>query len=205
MWVDSEDIVPENVRQKLAGANGVVVPGGFGDRGCDGMVHAIAHARTCMLPYLGICLGMQLAVVEFARNVLGLVGADSTEFNPETPYPVIDILRGKEDVRDIGGTLRRGAYECVLKPGSKVAQLYGAVQVSERHRHRFEVNNEYRDAFAANGIVLSGLSPDQNIVEMVEVADHPYFVGTQAHPEFKSRPNRPHPLFAGLVGSALCA
>lgn len=204
MWVDSTDIDASNVSEKLAGANGLIVPGGFGDRGCAGMIHAISYARTHNIPYLGICLGMQLAVVEFARNVIGLAEADSTEFNPETPHPVIDILRDKIDVKDIGGTLRRGAYQCVLKPGSKVAQLYGQGLVSERHRHRFEVNNKYRDAFAAHGIVLSGLSPDETIVEMVEVADHRYFVGTQAHPEFKSRPNRPHPLFTGLVGSSLC-
>jgi CTP synthase len=167
------------------------------------MIRAISHARTRGIPYLGICLGMQLAIVEFARNVLGLADADSTEFNPATPHPVIDVLPGQAGTKDIGGTLRRGAYDCVLKPGSKVAQIYGRRLVSERHRHRFEVNNRYRDAFASHGCVISGLSPDESIVEMVEVADHPYFVGTQAHPEFKSRPNRPHPLFAGLVASAL--
>jgi CTP synthase len=203
LWVDSGDIDAANVGEKLAGADGVIVPGGFGDRGCGGMIQAIGHARTNKIPYLGICLGMQLAVVEFARNVIGLADADSTEFNPATPHPVIDILRDKADVTEIGGTLRRGAFECVLKPGSRAARIYGKGVISERHRHRFEVNNSYREAFAAHGCVLSGLSPDEEIVEMVEVEDHPYFMGTQAHPEFKSRPNRPHPLFMGLVGSSL--
>jgi CTP synthase len=203
MWVDSDGICAGNVSEKLSGANGVIVPGGFGNRGCDGMIHAIAHARTHDLPYLGICLGMQLAVVEFARNVMGLEGADSTEFDPQTPHPVIDILRDKADVTDLGGTLRKGAYDCILTPGTKAVKLYGKDHISERHRHRFEVNNAYLQEFAAHGIVLSGLSPDKKIVEMIEVADHPYFVGTQAHPEFKSRPNRPHPLFSGLIESSL--
>jgi CTP synthase len=203
IWVDAEAISSETAAEKLGGADGLIVPGGFGDRGCRGMIEAIGYARTHKRPYLGICLGMQLAVVEFARNVMGLTEADSTEFNPGTPDPVIDILRGQQAIEAIGGTLRRGAYDCVLKAGSRAAELYGANHISERHRHRFEVNNRYREAFASHGLALSGLSPDENIVEMVEVAGHPYFVGTQAHPEFKSRPNRPHPLFAGLIGSSL--
>jgi CTP synthase len=204
-WIDSETITSENVIEKLANVDGIIVPGGFGDRGCEGMITAIEYARIYRVPCLSICLGMQLVVVEFARHVVGLDGADSTEFNPSTPYPVIDILRDKADIEVIGGTLRRGAYECVLKEGSKAASLYGRTHISERHRHRFEVNNEYRESLSAHGLVWSGLSPDEKIVEMVEVEGHPYFVGTQAHPEFKSRPNHPHPLFAGLVGTSLLA
>jgi CTP synthase len=203
LWIDAEEIDAETAAEKLADANGLIVPGGFGDRGSLGMMAAIKYARTRKLPFLGICLGMQLAVVEFARNVIGWDDANSTEFNPETGHPVIDILPDKAGGGDIGGTLRRGAYPCVLKPGTRAVAVYGEENISERHRHRYEVNNQFREELSAAGLVLSGTSPDGHIVEMIEIADHPYFVGTQAHPEFKSRPNRPHPLFAALVGNSL--
>jgi CTP synthase len=202
LWIDAEELEQENVADRLAGADGLIVPGGFGDRGSSGMIAAIQYARTHRMPFLGICLGMQLAVVEFARNVLGWADANSTEFDSATEHPVIHFLPDQTGEGVIGGTLRRGAYPCVLKPGTKAVEVYGQDNISERHRHRYEVNNQFRAALAAGGLVLSGTSPDGNIVEMIEIQGHPYFVGTQAHPEFKSRPNRPHPLFAGLVGSS---
>jgi CTP synthase len=202
-WVDSEEVTPENVEQKLGGANSVLVPGGFGDRGIDGMIHSITFARTRRIPFLGICLGMQLAVVEFARSILRYTDAHSQEFDPHTQHPVIGLMPEQVGVTCIGGTLRRGACPCKLAPGSKSRALYGTDDISERHRHRYEVNNEFRQQLEANGMALAGMSPDGRIVEMVEIPDHPFFIGTQAHPEFKSRPNRPHPLFAGLVGAAL--
>jgi CTP synthase len=202
-WVDSVDVTPENVAEKLKGANGILVPGGFGDRGIDGMIHAITYARTHRVPFLGICLGMQLAVVEFARSILGFADAHSAEFAPDTQHAVISLMSDQADVKNIGGTLRRGAFPCKLAANSKSRTLYGAEDISERHRHRFEVNNTFRQQLKENGMALAGMSPDGSIVEMVEIPDHPFFIGTQAHPEFKSRPNRPHPLFAGLVGAAL--
>ncbi len=202
-WIDSEQITEENADEKLAGLNGILVPGGFGSRGIDGMLTAIRYARTNKIPYLGLCLGMQLAIVEFARNVCGLHDAHSIELDPETAHPVIALMPDQDGVNDIGGTLRLGSWPCVLSEGSLASRLYGTSQIEERHRHRYEVNNEFRELFAENGLVLSGLSPDGRIVEMAELPSHPFFIATQAHPEFKSRPNKPHPLFDGFVKAAL--
>ena len=202
-WVEAEDVTAQSAPEIFREADGILVPGGFGDRGIPGMIEAAKYAREHRIPYLGICLGMQIAVIEFARHVLGLPDADSAEFAPETPHPVIHLMPDQEGVTDIGGTLRLGSWPCVLTPGSLASTLYGAPLIHERHRHRYEVNNEYREALTSRGMMLSGISPDGRIVEMMELPDHPFFIGTQAHPEFKSRPNRPHPLFAGLVKAAL--
>ena len=202
-WVDSECVTPENAEELLSGAAGILVPGGFGDRGIEGMICAIEYARTRRIPYLGLCLGMQLAIVEFARNVVGYADAHSIEIDPRTTHPVINLMPDQDGVEDIGGTLRLGAYPCVLEPGSRAQAIYGADSISERHRHRYEVNNDYRAILTEKGLRLSGLSPDGRIVEMCELTEHPFFVGTQAHPEFKSRPNRPHPLFRGFIEAAL--
>ena len=183
--------------------DGILVPGGFGKRGTEGKILAIEYARTHKLPFLGICLGMQLAIVEFARNVAGLPQAASIELEPETPDPVIALMPEQNGVENLGGTLRLGAYPCVLKEGSLAEKLYGSREISERHRHRYEVNNEYRKRLEEAGLILSGLSPDERIVEMIELEDHPYFIATQAHPEFKSRPNHAHPLFQGLIAAAM--
>ena len=201
-WVDSETVTKDNVADVLAGVDGVLVPGGFGSRGVEGKITAIRYAREHQLPFLGLCLGMQLAIVEYARHVAGCPGAHSIELDPETNYPVISLMPDQNGVEDIGGTLRLGAYPCVLKEDSLAFRLYGAKQIQERHRHRYEVNNEYRETLTSHGMKLSGLSPDGRIVEMIELEDHPFFVATQAHPEFKSRPNRPHPLFRGLIQAA---
>ena len=203
IWIDSEELNDDNADSRLKSADGILVPGGFGTRGTEGKIAAVKYARTHGIPYLGLCLGMQLAIVEFARNVMGLKGADSIELNPDTADPVIALLPEQEGVEDIGGTLRLGAYPCKLKEGTRAYKLYGREDISERHRHRYEVNNDYREAFMQAGMVLSGLSPDGRIVEMVELKDHPFFVATQAHPEFKSRPDEPHPLFTGLIEAAL--
>lgn len=202
-WVDSELLNPENVGDILEGIDGILVPGGFGDRGIEGKIVAIGYARTRRIPLLGICLGMQLAIVEFARNVVGYHDAHSIELNPDTMHPVISLMPEQNGVVDIGGTLRLGAYPCVLKKDSKAYELYQAEEIQERHRHRYEVNNDYRKALQEHGMVLSGLSPDGRIVEMIELPDHPFFIGTQGHPELKSRPNRPHPLFKGLIAAAV--
>lgn len=202
-WVDSELLNPENVEEILEGIDGILVPGGFGDRGIEGKIVAIGYARTHHIPFLGICLGMQLAIVEFARNVVGYHDAHSIELNPDTMHPVISLLPEQDGIVDIGGTLRLGAYPCVLKKDSKAYKLYQAEEIQERHRHRYEVNNDYRKAFQEYGMVLSGLSPDGRIVEMIELPEHPFFIGTQGHPELKSRPNRPHPLFKGLIAAAV--
>ena len=202
-WVEAEDVTEQTAPEIFRDADGILVPGGFGDRGIPGMIEAAKYAREHRIPYLGICLGMQIAVIEFARHVLGLPDADSAEFAPETPHPVIHLMPDQEGVTDIGGTLRLGSWPCVLTPGSLASTLYSAPLIHERHRHRYEVNNEYREALTSRGMMLSGISPDGRIVEMMELPDHPFFIGTQAHPEFKSRPNRPHPLFAGLVKAAL--
>ncbi len=201
-WVDSEQVTDGTVEAFLGGADGILVPGGFGNRGIDGKIRAIRYARERKIPYLGICLGMQLAVIEFARNVAGLGDADSTELNPDTAHPVIALMPEQNGVTDLGGTLRLGAYPCVLQKGSLAEKLYGTEETKERHRHRYEFNNEYREILKAHGMRLSGLSPDGRIVEMIELPEHPYFIATQAHPEFKSRPNHAHPLFAGLVRAA---
>ena len=202
-FVDAEDVTRVGAGDIFAGIDGMIVPGGFGSRGTDGKIEAARFARINGIPYLGICLGMQLAIVEFARNVCGISDAASSELEPDTKNPVIHILPEKENLEDIGGTLRLGAYPCVLSEGTRAFGLYGTRQISERHRHRYEVNNDYREILEKNGMVLSGLSPDGRIVEMIELKDHPYFVATQAHPEFKSRPDMPHPLFAGLIKAAL--
>lgn len=202
-WIDSETVTADNVEEVLGGANAVLVPGGFGHRGIDGKLEAIKYARTHKIPFLGLCLGMQLAIVEFARNVLGLHDAHSAELDPNTTHPVIHIMPEQIGIEDIGGTLRLGSYPCVLDPSSKACTLYGKQEIRERHRHRYEVNNDYREALAGHGMMLSGLSPDGRIVEMIELEDHPWFIATQAHPELKSRPNRPHPLFKGFIEAAL--
>ena len=202
-WVEAEGVTEQTAPEIFQDADGILVPGGFGDRGIPGMIEAAKFAREHRIPYLGICLGMQIAVIEFARHVLDLQDADSAEFAPETPHPVIHLMPDQEGVTDIGGTLRLGSWPCMLTPGSLASTLYGAPLIHERHRHRYEVNNEYREALTGSGMMLSGISPDGRIVEMMELPDHPFFIGTQAHPEFKSRPNRPHPLFAGLVKAAL--
>lgn len=201
-WIDSENLTPENLEEAFSSVDGIIVPGGFGFRGTEGMILAAGYARENKIPFLGICLGMQMAIVEFARNVVGYADAGSSELNPDTEHPVIDLMPEQNGVVDLGGTLRLGAYPCVLDKNSKAYSLYGTEKISERHRHRFEVNNDYRDDLTRCGMNLSGLSPDGRIVEMVELADHPFFIGTQAHPEFKSRPNHAHPLFAGFVESA---
>lgn len=203
LWVDSEQVTEENVSEMLAEADGILVPGGFGDRGIEGKIQAIRYAREQKIPYLGLCLGMQLAIVEFARDVIGLSDAHSIELNPRTVHPVIDLMPDQADIEDIGGTLRLGSYPCVLKEGTKSYSLYGETTIHERHRHRYEVNNDYRNVLEENGMVLSGMSPDGRIVEMIELKDHPFFIATQAHPELKSRPNRPHPLFKGLIQASL--
>ena len=202
-WVDAEELEPGTVQEYLHDVDGILVPGGFGQRGTEGKILAAQFAREHGIPYLGLCLGMQLAIVEFARNVCGLSDAASIELNPETKNPVINLLPDKVGVENIGGTLRLGAYPCVLQDGTKARELYGTKEISERHRHRYEVNNDYREILTGHGMVLSGLSPDGRIVEMIELPEHPFFVATQAHPEFKSRPDVPHPLFKGLVSAAL--
>lgn len=204
-WIDSESLEADGVDldEIFADVDGILVPGGFGSRGIEGKILACNYARTHGIPYLGICLGMQIAIIEFARNVLGLDGANSAEINPDTMYPVIDILPEKKSITDLGGTLRLGEYPCKLNKSSKAYELYGEETIYERHRHRYEVNNDYRDRLLEGGMIFAGTSPDDHIVEMVEIPEHPWFVAGQFHPEFKSRPNRPHPLFRGFVTAAL--
>ena len=202
-YVDSEEVEAKGPDALLRGVHGILVPGGFGRRGTEGKIAAVQFARERGVPFLGICLGMQMAVVEFARHVAGLEGANSTEFDPDTPHPVIDLMPEQRGVEDKGATMRLGAWECVLKDGTRSAKLYGKNRISERHRHRYEVNNDYREQLESAGLVLAGLSPDGKLVEVVELADHPFFVASQFHPEFKSRPVAPHPLFVGFVGAAL--
>ena len=202
-WINSEDVTAENADSLLSDVDGILVPGGFGDRGIEGKIEAIRYAREHQIPFLGLCLGMQLAIVEYARHVAGLEDAHSIELNPQTPYPVIALLPDQNGIEDIGGTLRLGAYPCILDKTTKAYELYGSEEIHERHRHRYEVNNDFRRILVDKGMTLSGLSPDGRIVEMIELKDHPFFIGTQAHPELKSRPNRPHPLFRGFVEAAL--
>ncbi len=202
-WVDSETITPDTVDDILGDVNGILVPGGFGKRGIDGMIEAAKYARTHDIPYLGLCLGLQVAIIEFVRDVVGYTDAHSAELDPNTTHPVIHIMPEQIGVENIGGTLRLGSYPCRLDPTSKAYELYGTQDIAERHRHRYEVNNDYRDVLTENGMKLSGLSPDGRIVEMIEIPDHPFFLATQAHPELKSRPTRPHPLFKGFVEAAL--
>ena len=201
-WVDSETVTSDNADQLLHDADGILIPGGFGGRGIEGKIHAITYAREHKVPFLGICLGMQLSIVEYARNVIGYHDAHSVELNPHTTHPVIALMPDQNGVEDIGGTLRLGSYPCILDKESKAYRLYGEETIYERHRHRYEVNNDYRAALVENGMKLSGLSPDGRIVEMCEIPDHPFFIATQAHPELKSRPNRPHPLFKGFITAA---
>ncbi|BFL48338.1 CTP synthase [Lactonifactor longoviformis] len=202
-WVDSEEITPENAESILSEADGILVPGGFGDRGVEGKITAIRYAREHKVPFLGLCLGMQLSIVEYARNVVGYSDAHSIELDPHTIHPVIDLMPDQNGIEDIGGTLRLGAYPCVLDKSSKAYELYGEEIIYERHRHRYEVNNDYRNDLTKYGMTLSGTSPDGRIVEMIELKNHPFFLGTQAHPELKSRPNRPHPLFRGFVEASV--
>jgi CTP synthase len=202
-WIESEDITSDNIGELLGDVDGLIVPGGFGSRGIDGMIIAIRYARENGLPFLGLCLGMQLSIIEFARDVAGFDDAHSIEFDPDTPHPVIALMPDQNGVTDIGGTLRLGSYPCHLKEDTLAYKLYGSEMIHERHRHRYEVNNEFRTALSDNGLVFSGISPDGRIVEMCELPTHPFFIATQAHPEFKSRPNRPHPLFRGFVEAAL--
>ncbi len=202
-WVDSELLHAENADEILGDAQGIIVPGGFGDRGVEGMIAAANYARTNGIPYLGLCLGMQVAIIEFARNICGMHDAHSIELNPHTTHPVISLMPDQDGIEDIGGTLRLGSYPCVLDKSSKSFVLYGEETIHERHRHRYEVNNDYRNALSDHGMNLCGISPDGRIVEMIEIPDHPWFIATQAHPELKSRPNRPHPLFKGFVEAAL--
>ena len=202
-WLDAEELTDENVDQYLQAVDGILVPGGFGTRGTEGKIAAIKYAREKQIPFLGICLGMQMAIVEFARNILGHGDANSIELKSDTKHPVIALMSEQKEIVNIGGTLRLGTYACVLKDGSKVADIYGSKEISERHRHRYEVNNKYREELEERGMLLTGLSPDGQIVEMLEIAEHPYFIGTQGHPELKSRPNRAHPLFKGLIAAAV--
>jgi CTP synthase len=202
-WVNAEEVTPENVSDMLKGVSGILVPGGFGDRGIEGKVTAIRHARENRIPFFGICLGMQVAVVEYARSMAGLDGANSSEIHPATPYPVIDLLPEQKDIEDLGGTMRLGLYPCKLVPGSLASQCYGDELVYERHRHRYEFNNEYRERIESAGLRITGTSPDGRLVEMIELPDHPWFLAVQFHPEFTSRPNRPQPLFREFVKAAL--
>lgn len=202
-WVDSEKLTEKNVQELLKNIDGILIPGGFGTRGTMGKITAVRYAREHKIPFLGICLGMQMAIVEYARNVLGYEDANSIEIDPKTSHPVIALMPEQNGVTNLGGTLRLGAYPCVLKKDSLAWKLYQKDQISERHRHRYEVNNEYREELTGHGMTLSGLSPDGHIVEMAELKDHPFFIGTQGHPELKSRPNRAHPLFRGLIEAAV--
>lgn len=202
-WVDSEDIEKDGAETHLRGVDGVLVPGGFGYRGVEGKIQAIEFARVSRIPFFGICMGMQAAVIELARHRAGLTGANSTEFLADTPYPVIDLMPEQQTIEDMGGTMRLGSYPCALTLGTKTQEIYGETLIFERHRHRFEFNNAYREALQGAGLVLSGLSPDHRLVEIVELLDHPWFIGTQFHPEFQSRPNRPHPLFQSFIKASV--
>ena len=202
-WIDSEELTEKNLDQQLHNVDGILVPGGFGNRGTEGMILAAQYARVHKIPYLGICLGMQMAIVEFARHVLGYEDANSIELNPETKHPVIALMPDQEDIEDIGGTLRLGSYPCILAEGSRSYELFGKKEIHERHRHRYEVNNAFRKELQEKGMNIVGTSPDNHIVEMIEIAGHPFYVGTQAHPEFKSRPNHAHPLFRGFIQAAV--
>lgn len=202
-WVDAERLTPDEIKAKLESADGVLVPGGFGVRGIEGKIKAIAVAREEKIPFLGICLGMQCAVIEFARNVAGLAEANSSEFDRATPYPVIDLMPDQRQVSDMGGTMRLGSYPCRLEAGAKAQSAYEEKLVLERHRHRYEVNNTWRKELGAKGLKFSGTSPDNKLVEIIELEDHPWFVACQFHPEFKSRPTRPHPLFREFVNAAV--
>jgi len=203
IWIQAEEVEGLLADDRMTTLDGIVIPGGFGPRGIEGKIRAAEYAREHEVPCLGLCLGMQVMTVEYARHVLGLTDANSTEFNPATPHPVIDLMHDQREVTDKGGTMRLGAYYAVLQPGTKVANAYGEPVVSERHRHRYEFNSAYRARFEESGFICSGTSPDKRLVEFIELEKHPFWVATQAHPEFKSRPDRPHPLFRELIGAAL--
>ncbi len=202
-WIDSETVTKRNVDKTLSGCDGIIIPGGFGNRGIEGMIITAGYCRQKDIPYLGICLGMQVAVIEFARNVAHMKDANSREFDPDSKHKVIDFLPDQSDERDKGGTLRLGTYPCRLKKGTIIQKTYRSLSISERHRHRYEFSNEFRQSLSEAGLVISGTSPDDHIVETVEYRDHPYFIGVQFHPEFKSRPDRVHPLFRGLINASL--
>ena len=202
-WVQSDDITDENVVETLKGVDGVLVAPGFGGRGISGKLAAVHHARTNGIPFFGICLGMQCAVIEFARNVCGLKDANSTEFDEASPHPVIDIMAEQKLVTDKGGTMRLGKFACDLEAGSNAIRAYGSAHISERHRHRYEFNNGYREQLTSKGLAVTGLNPDRGLVEIVEIPEHPWFVGVQFHPELKSTVTKPHPLFVGFVKAAL--
>jgi CTP synthase len=203
-WIEAEDIdSPETAARRLHGYDGILVPGGFGKRGIQGMVHAIQYAREHKVPFFGICLGMQCATIEYARDVAGLKQADSTEFDPQSPYRVIYKLRELLGVDEMGGTMRLGAWPCKLEPGSFANKAYGKLEISERHRHRYEFNRDFEKTLVAAGLKITGRTPDENYVEIVEAPEHPWFLGCQFHPEFKSKPLEPHPLFAAFIGAAL--
>jgi CTP synthase len=202
-WIHSQDVTPENVADYLKGADGILVPGGFGDRGIEGKIAAIRYARENRIPFLGICLGMQLAVVEFARHVAGLTDAHSSELNPHTPYPVIDLMPDQRDIAEMGGTMRLGIYPCKVYDDTKAEAAYQEDLIYERHRHRYEFNNQFRDILTEKGLVISGISPDERLVEIVELPEHPWFMASQFHPEFKSRPTRSHPMFREFVKASL--
>jgi CTP synthase len=202
-WIQSETLEHADVDAILDGFDGIVVPGGFGERGLEGKILAARYAREHNVPYLGLCLGLQMMVIEFARNVMGWEDAHTSEVAPETSHPVISLLSEQEGVEDLGGTMRLGGYPCRLRPGTRAARAYGVELVSERHRHRYEFNNAYREQMESCGLIASGTSPDGNLVEIGELRDHPFMVGSQFHPELRSRPTTPHPLFRGFVGAAL--
>jgi CTP synthase len=202
LWIHSEAVEGDGADKLLRNAQGIVVPGGFGQRGIEGMIRAARYARENGIPYLGLCLGMQVMVIEFARHVFGSVEVNSTEFNPGTPYPVIDLMPDQSPVASKGGTMRLGGYPCRLVPGTRAYEAYGTAEVWERHRHRYEFNNRYREELTQAGLVASGVSPEGHLVEICELAAHPWMMGTQFHPEFRSRPNRPHPLFRDFLGVA---
>ncbi len=202
-FVDSEQLEREGIHEQFEEVGGILVPGGFGRRGIEGMIQAINFARSNKIPYFGICLGMQLSVVEYARNICNLEKANSSEFDSETPYPVIEYLPEQRNITDMGGTMRLGAYPCVLEPNTCAFDTYGKREISERHRHRYEFNNDYKDIMVQNGLCISGMSPDGQLVEIIELEDHPWFLGCQFHPEFKSKPTRPHPLFVKFIAASL--
>ena len=201
-WIDAETLENTDVVARLRHLSGIVVPGGFGARGVEGKIAAARYAREYQIPYLGLCYGMHMMAIEFARHVCGLNGANTTEIDAENPHPVIDLMASQRELADMGGTMRLGAYPCDLLPGTRTADVYGESRISERHRHRFEFNNDYREIFREHGLEISGISPDGRLVEILELRGHPWFVGSQFHPEFKSRPTRPHPLFVGFIGAA---
>lgn len=202
-WIDAEELTEDSYKKRLDGLHGIIVPGGFGDRGIEGMILAVRYAREENLPFFGICLGMQIAVIEFARHVAGVTDANSREFAPDCPHKVIDFMDGQSDEINKGGTLRLGGYPCIIQPNTIMAHCYGTTEIIERHRHRYEFQNKYEALLRKKGLTFSGKSPDGRLVETVELSERPFYVGVQYHPEFKSRPNRPHPLFEGFIGAAL--